>query len=403
MLEQFTVKNYKSIKDEATLDMSATAISEHKDKIFKTKNGQNYLPLCAIYGPNGGGKSNILDAIYMLWRIVNINSGTFKNVDFNKEILNVEPYAFSKENREKPTEFEVFFLENDNEYKYNLHVKKDYIVYEYLSYKRIKGRKEFVLLERENEKIRLDNDFKDLMINDISNNVSLLSLLGYLYKGNKRVKEVINWFGRKLTVINYGKIDGELNYKLVDFTVFNEILLKMFKEMDISIEGIEADKKNDGTYSYRTKHVVDGKDMWLNLNDESSGTIKLVTILPFVAYAISEGITLVIDELDSKLHPLLIGYIIELFSDMKINKKQGQLIFTSHDLTTMDSKYLRRDEIWFVAKGNKQNSVLYSLVEFKNDEGKSVRKDASFSKQYIEGKYGADPYLKRIKEWDING
>ena len=88
-----------------------------------------------------------------------------------------------------------------------------------------------------------------------------------------------------------------------------------------------------------------------------------------------------------------------LGNNMSINKNKAQLIFTSHDLSTMNSEVFRRDEIWFVAKGNAQNSKLYSLVEFKNEKGESVRKDAKFDKQYLEGKYGADPYLRRIIDW----
>ena len=95
----------------------------------------------------------------------------------------------------------------------------------------------------------------------------------------------------------------------------------------------------------------------------------------------------------------VLKYIIMMFNDMKINRHGAQLIFTSHDLSTMNSEVFRRDEIWFVAKGNKENSKLYSLVEFKNDKGESVRKDAKFDKQYLEGKYGADPYLRKIIDW----
>lgn len=88
---------------------------------------------------------------------------------------------------------------------------------------------------------------------------------------------------------------------------------------------------------------------------------------------------------------------------MDINRNHGQLIFTSHDLSTMNNEVFRRDEIWFVAKGTEQNSELYSLVEFKNEQGGSVRKDAKFDKQYLEGKYGADPYLRKIIDWsDVN-
>ena len=113
---------------------------------------------------------------------------------------------------------------------------------------------------------------------------------------------------------------------------------------------------------------------------------------------------MIIDELDAKLHPKLLRYVISLFKNMNVNKKGAQLLFTSHDMSTMKNTVFRRDEIWFVAKGNRQNSKLYSLVEFKNKKGESVRKDAKFDKQYLEGKYGADPYLRKIIDWGtVNG
>lgn len=401
MLEQFAVKNYKSIKDEITLDLTATAISEHKDSIFNVDN-ENYLPLAAIYGPNGGGKSNVLEAIGKVWLIVNQYSkkGAFNNDVLKSINIDIEPYAFLKNNKEEPTEFELLFNTSECEYKYILHILNNEIVYEYLGYKRFKGRKIFTLIDRDKDKYKLDSDFNDLKVPEgLSNSVSLLSLLGGIYFNNPKVKDVINWFNRKLIVLDSDKILIEDSISTTDFSVFNKILLKMFEEIDINIDDIKAEKTENGKYKYKTKHVIDGNENWLDLKDESSGTIKLFSILPMIAYGLSEGATLVIDELDSKLHPLLIGYIIDLFKDKKINKYGGQLIFTSHDLTTMDSKYFRRDEIWFVAKGKGQDSILYSLVEFKDENGKSIRKDASFSKQYIEGKYGADPYLKRIKEW----
>lgn len=109
---------------------------------------------------------------------------------------------------------------------------------------------------------------------------------------------------------------------------------------------------------------------------------------------------MVIDEMDAKLHPKLIRYIIELFSNSKSNPYQAQLIFTSHDLSTMKKEVFRRDEIWFVAKDKEQSSKLYSLVEFKDQDGNSVRKDATFDKQYLEGRYGADPYLQCCLNWE---
>ena len=122
-------------------------------------------------------------------------------------------------------------------------------------------------------------------------------------------------------------------------------------------------------------------------------------LFPFIANSLVCGTTLVIAEVDAKIHPILLRHIIMMFNDMKINQHGAQLIFTSHDLSTMNSEVFRRDEIWFAAKGNRQNSKLYSLVEFKNEKGESVRKDAKFDKQYLEGKYGADPYLRKNIDW----
>jgi AAA15 family ATPase/GTPase len=92
--------------------------------------------------------------------------------------------------------------------------------------------------------------------------------------------------------------------------------------------------------------------------------------------------------------------MIQLFTDPEINKNKAQLVFTSHDLSTMNNDLFRRDEIWFAAKNNEQATSLYSLVEFKDNNGDSVRKDAKFNKQYLEGRYGADPYFRRIIDWE---
>ena len=166
----------------------------------------------------------------------------------------------------------------------------------------------------------------------------------------------------------------------------------------------EKTEKENNRIEVFTKHVVEEYEAELNLFDESSGTKKLFGLLPFIAKSLLNGTTLVIDELDAKIHPVLLRYLIMTFSNMEKNKKGAQLIFTSHDLSTMNSDVFRRDEIWFVAKEKRQNSKLYFLVEFKNEKGEAVRKDAKFDKQYLEGKYGADPYLRKIIDWgSVNG
>ena len=116
--------------------------------------------------------------------------------------------------------------------------------------------------------------------------------------------------------------------------------------------------------------------------------------------AIVEGRLIVVDELDSKLHPKLLRYIISLFTDRRINRNGAQLLFTSHDVSTMRNDVFRRDEIWFAALDAEASSELYSLVELRGENNQRINNTAAYDKQYLAGRYGADPYLKRMLDWE---
>ena len=402
MLCQFTVKNYKSIRDEVTFDMQAAAISEQEDKIIKDKDREQFLPVSAIYGPNGGGKSNVLEALHTLAAKVLrplYAAGTSEERIFLQKKLIIEPFAFSEETKDQPTEFEVFFRTESAEYRYILHVKKDVVVYENLERVKLDTKRRSALFER-HEEIVLKGVFSKLKISDeLSAALPLLSYLGITYKKNEVVKDVLEWFEYGIDFLNYGNPMEELRMAVSSSEAVKHLMLQMIQEMDLDIVDFRVVKDENDRIDVYTKHMVEGRETELNLLEESSGTKKLFGLMPFIADSLLSGTTLVIDELDAKIHPVLLRHIIMMFSDMSINKKKAQLIFTSHDLSTMNSEVFRRDEIWFAAKGNAQNSKLYSLAEFKNEKGESVRKDAKFDKQYLEGKYGADPYRRRIIDW----
>lgn len=402
MLCQFTVKNYKSIRDEVTFDMQAAAISEHEDKIIVDKDGEQFLPVSAIYGPNGGGKSNVLEALHTLAaKVLRPLYATGDNEDriFLQKKLIIEPFAFSEETKNEPTEFEIFFRTEMAEYRYILHVKRDIVVYESLDRVKLDTGRRSALFERD-EEIVLKGVFAKLKISDeLSATLPVLSYLGITYKKNEVVKDVLDWFEYEVDFLNYGNPIEELRMAVSNSDDVKQLMLDMIQEMDLDIVDFRVVEDENDRIDVYTKHLVEGYEAELNLLEESSGTKKLFGLMPFIADSLLTGTTLVIDELDAKIHPVLLRHIIMMFNDMSINKKKAQLIFTSHDLSTMNSEVFRRDEIWFVAKGNAQNSKLYSLVEFKNEKGESVRKDAKFDKQYLEGKYGADPYLRRIIDW----
>ena len=403
MLCQFTVKNFKSIRDEMTFDMQATAISEHEDRVIKDKDGELYLPVSAIYGPNGGGKSNVLEALHILAaKVLRPLYATDDNSyhPFQMKKILIEPFAFGEEEKEAPTEFELFFRTKTAEYRYVLTVKKDIVLYERMDRVKLDTGRRSALFERSDEGIELKGVFAKLKISDeLSETLTLLSYLGITYRKNEVIKDILNWFEYGIDFLNYGNPIQELRMAIANSDDVKSLVLDMIQEMDLDIVNFRVEEMENERIEVYTKHIVDGYESELNLSDESSGTKKLFGLLPFIADSLASGTTLIIDELDAKIHPALLRHIIMMFNDMEINRHGAQLIFTSHDLSTMNSEVFRRDEIWFVAKGNRQNSKLYSLVEFKNDKGESVRKDAKFDKQYLEGKYGADPYLRKIIDW----
>ena len=173
------------------------------------------------------------------------------------------------------------------------------------------------------------------------------------YRKNGVVRDVIDWFDEKIDFLNYGNPIQELGMAVSDSEAVKTLMLQMIQEMDLDIVDFRVEEKENERLEIFTKHVVNEYEAELNLFDESSGTKKIFGLLPFIAESLLRGTTLIIDELDAKIHPVLLKYLIMTFSNMEKNKKGAQLIFTSHDLSTMNNDVFRRDEIWFVAKENK--------------------------------------------------
>lgn len=401
MLCQFTVKNYKSIRDEATLDMQAASISEHNDSLIICDDGEKFLPVSVIYGPNGGGKSNVLEAINGLIDkvLLPVLSAKFAKLS-NAQREPIVPFLFSEETANEPTEFEIFFRGKLAEYRYCLNTNYEKIVYESLELIKFDTHRRSTLFTRNDYSVEDKGMFAKYRIEGgMSDELPFISYLMMTQK-NEIISDIYNTLFYNMMYMNYG--DYRYDNILPPVETYEEqkkLILSMFKEMDIDIVDFKIKEKN-GRIEVTTTHEVDGKHRKLELHQESSGTQKLFTVLPLIATMLTTGGTLIADELDAKVHPSLLKYIIKLFTNKESNKNGAQLIFTSHELSTMTSELFRRDEIWFVAKGNAQNSRLYSLVELKNENGDLIRKDAKYDKQYLEGRYGADPYLKKIINWE---
>lgn len=224
------------------------------------------------------------------------------------------------------------------------------------------------------------------------------------------IKQVFFWF--ILTdIFNYGNAFLETYmYSDIPGDKFKDENYKKTCEdflsaVDIGINGIRVEEVKETTnvegktlYKVFSKHKLNDKDEFVEIpfTEESSGTQKLFYLFDSFMNALKHGNTLFIDELDAKLHPLLLRYIINMFHDKEINKNDAQLIYTTHDIYTLTKDTFRRDEIWFVDKDNNGVSKLYSLAEYKLDDEKKVRNDASYNKEYLLGRYGAVPLLKEF-------
>ncbi len=403
MLCQFTFKNYKSYKNETTIEMQAENISEFKETLLKSpKDGKKFLPVSVIYGPNAGGKSNALEALVSLIGSV-IAPVIF--VKGGKKIDNIPivPYKFTSNPRET-TDFEIFYRINKNEYRYNISFLGEEIYYEALYILTENAKKPTKIFVRNKNKIEVGEELKKEKVN-INNNINMpfLSFLAISYN-IKTINIAIQFFlSTSLLNCSDDNFENILMHFMFEDPKIKEEFLKLLKIMDIDIIDYRVEKLPDVKDGIKlfTKHRVNNKEYELNLVEESRGTQKLFALLPRIIISLKNGNLTVIDEMDAKLHPKLIQYIIELYKDKEINKKGAQLIITSHDLTTMTKDVFRRDEILFAAKDRENSSEIYSLYEIRDTNGQHISTKTAYNKQYMEGRYGADPYLQRILDWEV--
>ena len=185
--------------------------------------------------------------------------------------------------------------------------------------------------------------------------------------------------------------DEEVRKKVVNyFSSFDDSII------GFNVEKLKDDDGDDEHLKINTVHKVINSDetVTLPLNEESAGTLKMFALYPALQEVMETGGVLFVDELNSRLHPLLMRSFLINFLNPLINKNHAQIIFTSHDSWTLSNNLLRRDEIWFTEKDNNGISTLYSLADFVDEEGQKIRKDENYEKNYLLGKYGAIPELK---------
>jgi len=410
MLIELNIENYRSIKEEVSLNMISTKDTSFENNLIKTKvlNEESLLRSTVIYGANASGKTNVVSALGLLRMLVR-NSHKYQKG--NK--LPYFPFKLDTSTITKPTRIRIVFIKKEIKYSYEISFNDEKIISEYLysypnNYKKI-------IFERSdtiNYKF-VDDDKKQKLIAERT-----LPNVLYLSKATQENYEIISniydWFKDDLRVI--GSTD---NPDLVDVTArmmktesMKELILKALLQADVGIEDISVDTKKvkiddlpkDMPQELKkiimsNKEEIDQteiktihKGVKFEFEEESDGTVRLFSLIGPWIDALKNGRILVVDELDIELHHLINVFLINLFHDPTQNMNNAQLIFTTHNTNLLDIQDIfRRDQIWFTEKNPKGATELYSLVEY------SPRKDKNIERGYLAGKYGALPFIKENK------
>ena len=413
MLLQFTVNNFKSIKDTTIFSMATS--SKDKGKSFKVKKYE-LLQSAILYGANASGKSNFLKAMAFMRRIV-LNQD---KVMLSTDRLPHYPFQLSTETEDSSSSFEMVFFINAIKYRYGFELDNTTVYAEWL-YADENG-KESKLFYRDIDEDELYVNrikFKEGMRLKVSKNQ--LFIWKCDQEGGEISASILQWFN------HLNMIDGMENEQYINEAMrqmenekFKKELVSLVKTADIGIEDVLLDEedvpqniiedmplppelkkiflasdnlKRVSLLTHHKKYDEDNNEVGITTfeldKEESKGTRKFFKMSAPILNTLREGKVLIIDELDASLHPMLTKHLIKLFHNKKINTKNAQLIFATHDTNLLHESMFRRDQIWLTEKDKYGATQLYSLAQFKN-----VRKNEDFEKKYIQGKYGAVPYLR---------
>ncbi|WP_448265910.1 AAA family ATPase [Nostoc sp. DSM 114159] len=420
MLIEFSVGNYRSFKEQVTFSMvAANLVAKDKkldeNNVFEIDKELKLLKSAAIYGANASGKSNLATALgFMRWFMINSSKNTQST-----EKIDIERFKLSTETEAQPSFFEIVFLMNGKRYRYGFEATIEKVVSEWLFY--VPKLKETKLFERKLDKISVSKTYKaDGIQQKTRQNALFLSVSAQF---NVQIaQEILDWLTNKVGLISTLNDRGYRGYTvscLIDNENKDEIF-QLLKKLDLGFSDIKVEESEITTDSLPKELPDELKNLILknlegklssvqtihqkfddkgnpvsteifNLDEqESEGTKKVFALAGPLVDTLKNGKVLIIDEFDARIHPLISRAIVELFNSNVTNPNNAQLIFMTHDTNLLNNKLFRRDQIWFTEKNRYGATDLYSLAEY------NVSNDASFESDYIQGRYGAIPYIGNL-------
>lgn len=427
MLIEFSVTNYRSFRDRITLSMLAANLKAKDEKldlknVFHVTDQPLLLSCAVIYGRNASGKSNLVSALEFMRRFV---LSSFTGTEETGGI-NIEPFRLNTVTMSQPSMFEIVFIVEGIRYRYGFEATTEQIVSEWL-YAAPKG-VEALQFQRDMQKIKPGRSYKEARDRTQFMRPNALFLSVLAQSNAPLAQKIVKWFRRLVTIT--GVADTGMRIYTMEQMIGGrgaDAIVRIVTALDTGVEGVRVVKgekaepptfpagmpetfkttlsalMNDPNMEHvavNTLHTIYDADghtagqIEFDIDDqESEGTRKLFALAGPLSRSLTEGRVLIIDEFDARFHPLLTRQILALFNDPSTNPLHAQLVATTHDTGLLDNRLLRRDQIWFVEKDSKGASTLYSLAEFKG-----VRNDKDYERGYLEGRYGAIPYVNFLAE-----
>ena len=409
MLVQFSVENFMSINEKVVFSMLASADKEIPENLVECKN-EKYLKSAVIYGANASGKTNLLKAInsiiFMMRNSNNMQPGMK---------LPISPFKFNEKNINKPTSFEFIMVIDNIKYAYGFSADQNRIYEEYLYYYP-NGRETEIFERTEVNKYHYtitERKLRDIENKNMENKFFLATATTWNYEKTKPVYDFITnginvlFDYEPLKAISLEQYYNDKSGELRNFSlhVLNEAEMNIngynISNVEISEEQLSMIppelrpfiSRSTKNFSVITSHnIIDDKgnerNISLDLTEESLGTQNMFILNPILLHVLKKGKILIVDELDRSLHPFLVKYIVKLFNSKEHNKNGAQLIFNTHDTNLLSLNLFRRDQIWFTEKDYKKGATdLYPLDDF------PVRKTENIQKGYLNGRYGAIPFI----------
>ncbi len=421
MLIEFSFGNFHSFKNKVTLSLVAANIRARDEKINENntflEGKLRLLTSAAIYGANASGKSNVIQAFNFMRKFVHDSLTKFKV----GEAIPIEPFRLSTETENAPSFFEAVFITDGIRYRYGFELDKNRIVTEWLFH--VPKVKEALLFAREGSEFDIRRGFSEGRRLESKTRSNTLFLPVVAQFNGQKSGQVMQWFA------SIGLISGLQDFAYKPFTIsqliegpYQQIINDLVTSLDLGLESVsgrridvkqleifpnmpddvkqtlgkmaeddheiltvETQHKKYNSEGEFVEMVTFGMD-----EQESEGTQKLFGLSGPIIDTLIKGDVIFIDEMEARLHPLVMRKLVMLFNDKETNPHNAQLIFTTHDTNLLSKDIFRRDQIWFTEKDRYGSSDLYSLAELK------VRNDASFENDYIKGRYGAIPYLGGI-------